>query len=280
MAIPIGVESPGELALETLKVSEGGRLVIGAWAGSLKSAPARRHRCGRGEARRFLPPPALEIERDGDDVYVERARADPGLALGLGLALRAARGQRVRALLGGRADARGRSRSAASTARWTRAAKRGHLVFRDVRGPIDARTSGGSIDVSGCRGDVDVATSRGSMRSGCRGQVSSAHPRRADRGDGCRRRAAAAQRRRLAAHRGRGKGNVWRSRVRSPGSADLRWLRECADRRRTRRAWRSKRLVPIAPRPRSAAEAGAITLFRFGICHRLLELDLELERGC
>ena len=62
---------------QTMAVSERGRLVIDAWAGSVSVS------AGRGGAvevamrcRGVLPAPALEIERDGDDVYVE-ARSLP-----------------------------------------------------------------------------------------------------------------------------------------------------------------------------------------------------------
>ena len=165
MAIPIGVESPDELALETLEVSEGGRLVIGAWAGSVRIS------AGSGgtvrvavRGRRFLPPPALEIERDGDDVYVEARRA-PILGwlsawawrfaqLEVSVPARFSVDVQTR---GGRVEIRGVDGEVDARSQG------GHLVFRDVRGPIDARTSGGSIDVSGCRGAVDVATSRGSI---------------------------------------------------------------------------------------------------------------------
>ena len=67
---------------ETMAVSERGRLVIDAWAGSVNVS------AGRGGAvevalrcRGVLPAPALEIERDGDDVYVEaRSAAAPAVA--------------------------------------------------------------------------------------------------------------------------------------------------------------------------------------------------------
>lgn len=57
---------------ETMAVSERGRLVIDAWAGSVNVSAGR---SGAVEValrcRGVLPAPALEIERDGDDVYVE-----------------------------------------------------------------------------------------------------------------------------------------------------------------------------------------------------------------
>ena len=179
MAIPIGVESPDELALETLEVSEGGRLVIGAWAGSVRIS------AGSGgsvriavRGRRFLPAPALEIERDGDDVYVEaRSAPIPGwlsvwawrfVQLEVSVPARYSVDVQTR---GGRVEIRGVDGEVDARS------QRGHLVFRDVRGAIDARTSGGSIDVSGCHGDVDVATSRGSIEiQDVEGQVS-AHTR-------------------------------------------------------------------------------------------------------
>src|SRR5262245_13170012 len=72
--------APAERVRETLELpdgSEGGRLLIGAWAGSVNVSAGRRGvvevalRC-----RGLLPPPALEIERAGEDVYVE-ARSAP-----------------------------------------------------------------------------------------------------------------------------------------------------------------------------------------------------------
>ena len=64
----------------TMAVSEqAGRLVIDAWAGSVNVS------AGRGDSVEvalrgwgMLPAPALEIERSGDDVYVE-ARSAPQL---------------------------------------------------------------------------------------------------------------------------------------------------------------------------------------------------------
>src|SRR5258706_15740322 len=58
--------------METLAGSDRGRLVIDAWAGSVNVSAGREGavevalRCWG-----VLPAPALEIERDGDDVYVE-----------------------------------------------------------------------------------------------------------------------------------------------------------------------------------------------------------------
>jgi hypothetical protein len=168
-------ESPGEL----VAVSEGGRLVIGAWTGSVSvraggEGAVRIAVRGRG----VLPPPALSIERDGDDVYVE-ARSSPILGRLSRWAWRTARLEvsvparfsvDVRAH-GGRVEVRGVAGEVDARS------ERGHLVFRDVRGPIDARTSGGSIGVSGCRGDVELATARGSIEiRDVEGQVS-AHTR-------------------------------------------------------------------------------------------------------
>jgi hypothetical protein len=63
----------------TIAVSDRGRLVIDAWAGSVNVS------AGQGDSvevalrcRGVLPAPAIEIERDGDDVYVE-ARSVPQL---------------------------------------------------------------------------------------------------------------------------------------------------------------------------------------------------------
>ena len=39
----------------------------------------------------------------------------------------------------------------------------GDLVFRDVGGPIEARTTAGAIHVAGCGSDVDLVTTRGSI---------------------------------------------------------------------------------------------------------------------
>jgi hypothetical protein len=178
VAIPIGVESPDELAGETLEVSEGGRLVVGAWAGSVRISAG-----GGGvrvalRGRTLLPPPALEIERDGDDVYVD-ARSAPFPSWLSVWAWRKVRLEvRVPARYsvdvqtrGGRVEIQGVDGEVDARSQG------GNLVFRDVRGPIDARTSGGSIDVSGCRGEVDVATSRGSIEiQDVEGQVS-AHTR-------------------------------------------------------------------------------------------------------
>jgi len=62
---------------ETMAVPVRGRLVIDAWAGSVNVSAGR---SGSVEValrcRGVLPSPALEIERDGDDVYVE-ARSVP-----------------------------------------------------------------------------------------------------------------------------------------------------------------------------------------------------------
>jgi hypothetical protein len=57
---------------ETLAVSDRGRLVIDAWAGSVNVSAGREGAVAvalRGWG--VLPAPSLEIERDGDDVYVE-----------------------------------------------------------------------------------------------------------------------------------------------------------------------------------------------------------------
>jgi hypothetical protein len=66
-------------AMQIMAVSERGRLVIDAWAGSVNVSAGR---AGAVEVALrgwgVLPAPALEIERDGDDVYVE-ARSGPRL---------------------------------------------------------------------------------------------------------------------------------------------------------------------------------------------------------
>ena len=165
MTIPIGLRASGELARRTVAVSERGRLVIGAWPGSVKvggGTPCSVRVAVRG--RRFLPAPVLEIERDGDDVYLE-VRSAP---FSRWLSLWAWRDAQLEVSVparysvdvqtcGGRVEIRGVGGEVDARS------QRGHLVFRDVHGPIDARTAAGSIDVSGCRGDVAVATSRGSI---------------------------------------------------------------------------------------------------------------------
>ena len=165
MAIPIGFEPVGELARQTVAVSEGGRLVIGSWPGSVKvgagsSGTVRVAVRGRS----FLPAPALEIERHGDDVYVEVRSAPFSKWLSVWAWRHAQLEVSVPArysvdvqTCGGRVEIRGVGGEVDARS------QRGHLVFRDVHGPIDARTSAGSIDVSRCRGDVALATSRGSI---------------------------------------------------------------------------------------------------------------------
>ena len=75
MATWLGLGS-AERARETVEVSGEGRLVIGAWAGSVNVFAGRRGvvevalRCRGG-----LPAPAIEIERYGDEVYVEARNA-------------------------------------------------------------------------------------------------------------------------------------------------------------------------------------------------------------
>jgi hypothetical protein len=162
-----------------LEVSEGGRLVIGAWAGSVNvSAGSRGTVEVEVRSQGVLPAPLLEIERDGDDVYVA-ARSAPLLQwlprwawrnVQLEVSVPARYSVDV-ATHGGRVEIHGVDGEVEARSRG------GHLVFRNVRGPIDGRTSGGSIDVSGCCGDVDVATSRGSIDiRDVEGQVS-AHTR-------------------------------------------------------------------------------------------------------
>jgi len=148
-----------------LEVAGEGRLVIGAWAGSVNVSAGSpgivqlEVRC-----RGVLPPPPLEIERDGDDVYVAGPSA-PSLQwlsrwawrkAQLAVSVPARYSVEV-ATHAGRVEIRGVDGDVEARSR------SGHLVFRDVRGPIDARTTGGSIAVSRCRGDVDATTSRGSI---------------------------------------------------------------------------------------------------------------------
>src|SRR5262245_15908051 len=65
---------------ETMAVSDRGRLVIDAWAGSVNVSAGRPGAVEVGlRCRGVLPAPALEIERDGNDVYVE-ARSVPHLS--------------------------------------------------------------------------------------------------------------------------------------------------------------------------------------------------------
>jgi hypothetical protein len=177
VAMPI--ESPGELAGESFEVSEGGRLVIGGWAGAVTvSAGSGKSVRVALRGRGLLPPPALEVQRDGDDVYVA-ARSTPLLGW---LPAWAWRGVRLEVSVPARYSVDVHTRSGRVEIHGVAGevdarSQRGHLVFRDVRGPIDARTSAGSIDVAGCRGDVDVATSRGSIEiQDVEGQVS-AHTR-------------------------------------------------------------------------------------------------------
>ena len=148
-----------------LEVAERGRLVIGAWAGSVNVSAGRPGILQlEVRSRGLLPPPLLEIERDGDDVYVAR-RSAPSLdwlsrwtsrKAQLAVSVPARYSVEV-ATHAGRVEIHGVDGEVEARSR------RGHLVFHDVRGPIDARTSGGSIAVSRCRGDVDATTLRGSI---------------------------------------------------------------------------------------------------------------------
>lgn len=164
MRLAVPPDGPGEESVD-LEVAEEGRLVIGAWSGSVNVSAGTpglvqlEVRC-----RGFLPPPLLEIERDGDDVYVA-GRSNPSLEwlsrwawrkAQLAVSVPARYSVEV-ATHGGRVEIHGVDGEVEARSRG------GHLVFRDVRGPIDARTSGGSIAVSRCRGDVDATTSRGSI---------------------------------------------------------------------------------------------------------------------
>jgi hypothetical protein len=148
-----------------LAVSAGGRLVIGAWAGSVNVS------AGRGDTlqvavknRGVLPPPPLEVDRAGDDVYVEAGCApfwrwlapwawrhvqlEVSVPERWSVDVETRSGRVAIDGVGGAVEAR---------------SQRGHLIFCNVRGAIDARTTDGSIDVSDCRGDVDVATARGTI---------------------------------------------------------------------------------------------------------------------
>jgi len=154
-----------ETNIVDLEVAGEGRLVIGAWAGSVNvsvGSPGLVQIEVRG--RGVLPPPLLQVERDGDDVYVA-VRSAPSLRwlsrwawrrAQLAVSVPARTSVEV-ATHAGRVEIHGVDGEVEARSR------RGHLVFRDVRGPIDARTAGGSIDVSRCRGDVDATTSRGSI---------------------------------------------------------------------------------------------------------------------
>jgi hypothetical protein len=176
----MGFGSSGELAGETLRVSEGGRLVIGAWAGSVSVSAGSGSDVRLAVKRRgLLPPPRLEIQRDGADVYVALHVAPlfgwlplcawQSVELEVSVPTRYSVEVQTRR---GRVDIRGVDGEVDACS------EGGHLRFRDVRGPIEARTAAGSIDVSGCRGDVDVATARGSIAiQDVAGQVS-AHSRR------------------------------------------------------------------------------------------------------
>jgi hypothetical protein len=169
------LEASRVLADETLEVRPEGRLVIDAWAGSVRvgadgEGPLRIAVRGRG----LVPAPVLEIARDGEDVFVD-VRCAP---LWRWLPVRVWRSIRVEVRVparfsvdvqtrGGCVEIRGIEGEVDATSR------RGRLVFRDVRGPIDAHSAAGSIEVCGCRGDVDAATARGSIEiEGVMGQVS------------------------------------------------------------------------------------------------------------
>jgi hypothetical protein len=148
----------------TLDVSEGGRLVIGDFTGTLFV------RAGRPDAIEIevdggppLLPPAVEVERDGNDVYLEThgtgwlqllrpvarpLRLDVSVPARFSVEVTTSGGSVEICGVRGDVEVRGRA---------------GHLLLSDVRGAIDGRTSSGSIDVSGCRGEFDLATSRGSI---------------------------------------------------------------------------------------------------------------------
>lgn len=106
----------------TMAVSPSGRLVIDAWAGSVNVSAGRAGsvevvlRCWG-----LLPAPALEIERDGEDVYVE------------------ARGSRRLSWL--------------PTWVWRRAQIE---VSVPARYSVDVATRGGRVEVHGVDGEVEV----------------------------------------------------------------------------------------------------------------------------
>src|SRR5262245_64711293 len=118
-----------------LEVAEEGRLVIGDWPGSVNVSAGRpgivqlEVRC-----RGVLPPPLLEIERDGDDVYVA-GRSAPSLewlsrwaSRNAQLAVNVPARYSVEvATHGGRVEIQGVDGAGEARSR------RGHLVFRDVR---------------------------------------------------------------------------------------------------------------------------------------------------
>lgn len=153
------------MAATSFELADGERLSIGSDAGAVR---VRAGACGEARVelrgRGLLPPPCVEVERDGGVVYLVTRRA-PGLGWLPGWIWRGLRLEvwvparcslEVRAR-GGRVEVRGvegevEARSDA-----------GPLVFHDVRGPIDARTGAGSIEVCGCAGDVELSTLRGAI---------------------------------------------------------------------------------------------------------------------
>ena len=123
--------------MATLQAAEGGRLVIDAWAGSVNVSAGRRGvvevalRCRGG-----LPAPALEIERYGDEVYVE-ARSAPFW-------------------------------------RWLATWGWREVVLEvsvPTRYSVDVVTSCGSIDIQDVDGQVSAYTSNGTIQIGGRGNV-------------------------------------------------------------------------------------------------------------
>ena len=173
------VESRGVVSCAVLAVAEAGRLTIGARAGSVN---VRAGRPGFVEVTLRspgpLPAPALEVGREGDDVFVE-ALAGP---IARWLAPWASRGVELEVSVPARYSVdvetrTGRVEVHGVDGEVDARSEGGHLRFCNVRGPIDGRTRRGSIDVSDCRGDVDVATARGTIEiQNVEGQVS-AHTR-------------------------------------------------------------------------------------------------------
>jgi hypothetical protein len=124
-----------ERVRETLEVSGEGRLVVGAWAGSVNVSAGRGNvvevalRCRGG-----LPAPSLEIERYGDEVYVE-ARSAP-------------------------------------LVRWLAPWREVSIdVSVPTRYSVDVLTSCGSIEIQDVDGHVSAYTGNGTIQIGARGNA-------------------------------------------------------------------------------------------------------------
>ena len=151
---------------KTFKVAAGGRLVVGATAGSVRVS-AREIDVVEVEVRRtgLLPPPLLEIEQDGDDVYVQ-ARSLSALQW---LTSWSRRGLELEVNVPARysvdvqtTDARIQIEDVQGEVEAR--SLRGRLAFRNVAGSIEGRTAGGSIDVDGCQGDIELHSAGGPIR--------------------------------------------------------------------------------------------------------------------